>query len=510
MKSLQHYHDKDPWMLGEDIPNADLFFSNVWLHGFVNDFAKHTGRAYAKIVSKYVGYHLWFYFGQQDSFAVGENIARRIVGEPGYAARVNRHIIVEADKLRRFCDKIPQRNLDRLTDRQLWAVYRRHNEIHSTYYTWCWIPVGADMFHNNLTDKVKEYLRAKGVSDERITESFLILTQPTKKSLIYIEHEQLLKIAAKIVGDQSAQAALKHKDTQVVMAKFPPAIRRSLETHRRKYYYTKHLWVSGEYTIADYLRQLKEIFDKDQSPQEQLRLQTRELVRARSRRRQLFRRLKINGQWAAVFGSFGDFMVTKIYRRYAQLLAVHHMGAILREIARRRGISEAQVRCVLPEEMKAMLLRRICHPAVLEERTKLMVYYAERGCDKLMIGDTAREYLSTVERIVDTDVREIRGQPACLGHARGTVKIIIRASDMAKMKQGDILVSIATDPDIVSAMKKAAAIVTEQGGVTSHAAIVSRELNIPCVIGTKIATKVFKDGDEVEVDANRGVVTLLP
>ena len=77
------------------------------------------------------------------------------------------------------------------------------------------------------------------------------------------------------------------------------------------------------------------------------------------------------------------------------------------------------------------------------------------------------------------------------------------------MNKGDILVSIASDPDIVPAMKKAAAIVTEQGGVTSHAAIVSRELGIPCVIGTKIATKVLKDGDIVEVDATKGTVRKL-
>ena len=63
-----------------------------------------------------------------------------------------------------------------------------------------------------------------------------------------------------------------------------------------------------------------------------------------------------------------------------------------------------------------------------------------------------------------------------------------------------------TTPDFVPAMKKAAAIVTEQGGITSHAAIVSRELGVPCVIGTKIATRVLKDGDLVEVDANKGIV----
>jgi len=74
------------------------------------------------------------------------------------------------------------------------------------------------------------------------------------------------------------------------------------------------------------------------------------------------------------------------------------------------------------------------------------------------------------------------------------------------MNEGDILVSIATDPDIVPAMKKAAAFVTDQGGMTSHAAIVAREMNKPCVIGTKIATRVLQDGDYAEVDAHKGIV----
>lgn len=219
---LQQFRDNDPWMLGEDIPNADFFFSTIWLYGFVNNFAKHTGRAYAKIVCKYVGYHLWFYFGQKDSFEVGENIAQRVIQERGYAAKVNRNIVVEADKLRRFSTKIPQKNLDRLSDRQLWTIYRRHQEIHSTYYTWCWIPVGADMFHNNLTDKVKAYLRSKGVSDAQLTEYFLTLTQPTKKSLIFIEHEQLLKIAVKIATNSNAKTALKSTDPDVVLPNSRP------------------------------------------------------------------------------------------------------------------------------------------------------------------------------------------------------------------------------------------------------------------------------------------------
>ncbi|MCD4705839.1 phosphoenolpyruvate synthase, partial [bacterium] len=104
---------------------------------------------------------------------------------------------------------------------------------------------------------------------------------------------------------------------------------------------------------------------------------------------------------------------------------------------------------------------------------------------------------------------EIIGQPACLGIAKGIVRVVNTPKELKKMKKGDILVSIATNPDIVTAMKKASAIVTEQGGITSHAAIVSRELNTPCIIGTKIATQILKDGDLVEVDANKGVVKIL-
>ena len=77
------------------------------------------------------------------------------------------------------------------------------------------------------------------------------------------------------------------------------------------------------------------------------------------------------------------------------------------------------------------------------------------------------------------------------------------------MRKGDVLVATMTKPDCVGAMKKAAAIITDEGGITCHAAIVARELGIPCIIGTKIATQVLRDGDEVEVDANKGTVTIL-
>ncbi len=100
----------------------------------------------------------------------------------------------------------------------------------------------------------------------------------------------------------------------------------------------------------------------------------------------------------------------------------------------------------------------------------------------------------------------LKGLPASPGIATGPVRIVLDLKDLPKVKEGDILVTTMTSPDMVPAMQRAAAIVTDEGGLTSHAAIVSRELGIPAVVGTGSATKVLKDGEIITVDAYKGVV----
>jgi phosphoenolpyruvate synthase/pyruvate phosphate dikinase len=104
---------------------------------------------------------------------------------------------------------------------------------------------------------------------------------------------------------------------------------------------------------------------------------------------------------------------------------------------------------------------------------------------------------------------EIEGVIAQKGKSSGLVKVVLKVEDAKKVLRGDVLVASMTDPRYLSAIKKSCAIVTDEGGITCHAAIVARELNKPCIIGTKIATQVLKDGDLVEVDANEGIVRIL-
>ena len=100
----------------------------------------------------------------------------------------------------------------------------------------------------------------------------------------------------------------------------------------------------------------------------------------------------------------------------------------------------------------------------------------------------------------------VRGQTASAGVASGPVKIIMTTEELDKIQEGDVMVTPMTNPDMVVAMKKACAIITDEGGITSHAAIVSREMQIPCIVGTENATKVLRDGDIITVDATHGKV----
>ncbi len=112
-------------------------------------------------------------------------------------------------------------------------------------------------------------------------------------------------------------------------------------------------------------------------------------------------------------------------------------------------------------------------------------------------GETVHEG----ERVVIT-----KGLGASPGMASGTVKIITSIDELDKVHEGDILVTVMTTPDMVPAMKRANGIITDEGGVTCHAAIVSRELGIPCVVGTGDATSILPENSQVTLDGNKGIV----
>ena len=143
--------------------------------------------------------------------------------------------------------------------------------------------------------------------------------------------------------------------------------------------------------------------------------------------------------------------------------------------------------------------RKQCR-AVLLQDGKITYYHGEEAA---RLGNSLIEQASTEG---EAPVKGIVGYP---GKVRGRVTVIRSILDRHKFTAGDILVTHDGTAELTLFLKQAAAIVTDQGGMISHAAIIAREMKTPCVLGTKVATQAFRDGDFVEVDAEKGTVRKL-
>lgn len=146
---------------------------------------------------------------------------------------------------------------------------------------------------------------------------------------------------------------------------------------------------------------------------------------------------------------------------------------------------------------------------ILEDRHKGYFFGGNElftGLNKTQIG---AKFGMSFEKETFIKARQLQGAVAFKGVVRGFVRRVMGHKQIDQVQEGEILISPMTMPDFIPAMKKAAAFVTDEGGILSHAAIVAREFEKPCVVGTGIATKRLRDGDIIEVNADEGKVTLI-
>jgi len=193
---------------------------------------------------------------------------------------------------------------------------------------------------------------------------------------------------------------------------------------------------------------------------------------------------------------------------------ISYVGLVLDEIARRLNQSVNDFYYLGPyEALKLQSLKNLDDMIpVLRERKDGCLMIVEKGFDKLISGEEYKKIMGNNKSLLrneNTDNQELRGTVANIGTARGVVKILRNIESLNEFKEGDVLVASMTRPEFMPAIKKAVAIITDEGGVTCHAAIIARELNIPTIIGTKTATQILENGWMVEVRANHGVIKIL-
>lgn len=380
-----------------------------------------------------------------------------------------------------------------LSDTSLLALYKQFYDAYIDQYS---IAVGiqdpfslhADRF---FIPKIHAVLVKKGRVQE-LQEIFATLTNPVTESFVALEYKDRLALLQRMKKDKN--------DSRI------PAL---LEKHSKKWF-----WVENNYAVqrvlepAYFAQKIEQELKLGIDPQLELKKIERRVPENKKRKTKLIKELGLNNDIQHLISIAEVFTYMQDERKKYVLISNHYQRLFCEEIGKRVGLTWDEMAYTVYPEMEAILLHKTFDRKKLAERKKQCVCIQTEQGYEILEGPLAERLHQKIFFPKEFE-HQVKGMCASQGKAQGIVKIIQKVHDLVNVYQGDILVTSMTRPEMVVAMEKAAAIVTDEGGITSHAAIVSRELGVPCIIGTKNATTILKNGDLVEVDATKGIVRKL-
>lgn len=183
---------------------------------------------------------------------------------------------------------------------------------------------------------------------------------------------------------------------------------------------------------------------------------------------------------------------------------------ITKLISKKEGYDTKILLSVYPEEMRTYLKKgNLPLKSELEKRYKLAGFFFKGNQQYVLTGKEFNNLENQISGGRELKINQIKGKTAYPGSVQGTARIVVNPQKIKVFNKGDILITGMTRPDFLFLIKKAGAIVTDAGGILSHAAILARELKKPCITDTEIATKTFRDGDIIKVEATKGIVKKL-
>jgi phosphohistidine swiveling domain-containing protein len=369
-------------------------------------------------------------------------------------------------------------------------------------------------FEPNTSESIRhallEKLQKKNQA-EKLDEYFLLLTSTMKELTIIKEQRDLLTIGATIQEHPTIAQNIRECAPEEGISMLPTSIVAKLEQHINDYAWINTDDIFGRpWNTIDLVTRLRHLLYKDCRSRLQAAKQ-RQIQRERQREH-IIEELPVDGELLKLVEAARENSHLRTYRTEVYVRTLYQASQLIGEVAKRVGLTyEDALYLSIEELIKASTSHRAVSQRELSQRKSGMAYVMINRNLKTFFGSAARKLADRVGLFEKPFAKpvQLEGTIANTGVVRGIVKVLHDISELDKVEDGDILVASMTIPEFVPAMERAAAFVTDEGGITCHAAIISREMDVPCIIGVEIATKVLQDGDFVEVDANNGFVKLL-
>ena len=431
------------------------------------------------------GHNNYGYFNKDNERRLLNYFIRRHLKDKNYlTSKINRwRVLVKHQQS--FLSQLNAIYLKKLSNADFFNVYRKFCLFQLAY----WQPTLMIEYSDPWSDKIiSDYLTKYRL--KLSAQNLSILTAP--KLLTFAQQEELDLLS--IVKNYLA-----HRN-----------INRQLANHAKKYSWQSITWLKAKMLSQVYfLKRLKEMAKlSHQQINERIRNLSGYSLKINRSKSTIVSKNHLNSSQVALFDFFACLCDWREERKKYGMLNNKLTENFAEELAKRSGVDKHLLYFLDGFEITS--LPKIVKMTVeLKKRQRAVFYnYTSMGIWRL-VGQEAEKMNKIFENRINLKNEELQGFIACRGMAFGRVKVIMSHSEFKKFKPGDVLVTQMTRPEFVPLMKKAAAIITDEGGITSHAAVISRELNKPCIIGTQVATSLLKDGDRVEVDANKGIVKLL-
>ena len=258
-------------------------------------------------------------------------------------------------------------------------------------------------------------------------------------------------------------------------------------------------------TIPDYVVTLEKMMGEQ--PEVVLSSLNKKIAEEAEKKKEEFAKVGHDEKLLVYIASTASYL--KDYFKFSINKMTYYAEPLFAEIARRIDKTPDIIKNLYPQETIALLNGEVLNESKIRERVNHNVLISSEGKFYEYVGNEAVEFQNRYLIVKSEAKKEFMGRVASVGYGRGKAKIILSGKDFYKLEEGNILVVTNTSPDFVPIMRRASAIVAEEGGLTAHVSVVSRELGIPCIVGIQNITSLIEDGAEVEVDTKSGVVRIL-
>lgn len=479
--------------------DEDIHFSTSYLRMSLDKNIGNIFHGYSSFIAIYEDFNEEYFLDKDECLRIAEQLTHEIIDNYSWFEHILENVVKKSDSLYKVFDehKITETFLKKQCDEELKKLYKSQLDATLALYEYARIPEILDRGVNYFTNYLIDYLKSI-LNQDNVYEEFLLMTTTNERSIFQKAEDDLEEIIEIIPKELLINATIRS-----LRLKLPINVREKIRNYLSKWKYLDYHGY-GIKKLLTFEDVLSKIVNHKKKQNNQLRMIDLE------RKKKFIREKEIPLNIQNLYDVYPRLAITKLYRKYFQIRNFYFLDMLLTEIADRMREPEEFIRSMLPEEILNYLETGVVDKNAIKSRINKCIYVCLDSQENIVSEKDKIDFISNKlrKKCEYKNLNQLSGYPVSKGYKMGKCVTINRKEDAIKFQDGDIIISDSADPDIFDIIKNAGAVLTVQGGATSHVALLCREQNIPAIVGVKDLMRI-QDGTKLEVNSDTGKINII-